>query len=102
SDVSTQNPDTNSAGYYNYNITRTWTATDVTGNATSCEQIITVHDVTAPTITCPADVTLNCQDDTTSAATGGGAGTDICSSVTITQSDVSTQNPDTNSAGYYN
>ena len=43
-------------------ITRTWTATDNCGNASTCIQTITVEDVTAPVITCPVDVTVNCED----------------------------------------
>ncbi|MFT6183621.1 MAG: hypothetical protein ACJAYM_001138, partial [Flavobacteriales bacterium] len=39
---------------------RTWTATDVCGNASSCTQNITINDFAAPTITCPADVTIEC------------------------------------------
>ena len=102
SDVSTQNNDSNTAGYYNYTITRTWRATDVTGLYTESNQIITVQDVTAPTVTDVADAVVNCEDDSTSAATGVATGNDNCSPVAITQSDVSTQNNDPNTAGYYN
>ncbi|MFT6336579.1 MAG: hypothetical protein ACJATI_003338, partial [Halioglobus sp.] len=37
----------------------TWTATDDAGNTASCVQTITVEDNEDPTITCPADLTLN-------------------------------------------
>ncbi|HEV7782833.1 MAG TPA: PKD-like domain-containing protein, partial [Chitinophagaceae bacterium] len=43
-----------------YIITRTYRATDVCGNFAECTQIITVNDVTAPTLTCPAPVTVSC------------------------------------------
>ncbi len=102
SQTSTQNASPNNAGYYNYVITRTWTATDVTGNASSCVQTITVQDVTAPLVTCPAIVTVNCQDNNTSGATGVATATDNCSPVAITQSQTSTQNADVNNAGHYN
>jgi hypothetical protein len=102
SDVSTQNADLNNAGHYNYTIKRTWTATDECGNSTNCVQAITVHDVTAPVITCPANTTVNCQDDNTSASNGKATATDNCAPVTITESDVSAQNADVNNAGHYN
>jgi hypothetical protein len=38
--------------------TITWTATDASGNKSTCEQRITVIDVTAPVITCPRDRTI--------------------------------------------
>jgi uncharacterized repeat protein (TIGR01451 family) len=41
-------------------ITRTYRATDVCGNFTDCTQLITVNDVTPPTLTCPASVTVSC------------------------------------------
>ncbi len=51
----------------NYTITRTCTVADHCGNSTSHDQIITVRDIIAPTITAPADVTLysaaNCSYD---------------------------------------
>ena len=36
----------------------TWTATDASGNATTALQSVTVNDVTAPTVTAPANVTV--------------------------------------------
>ncbi len=102
SQTSTQNADVNNAAHYNYVITRTWRATDVTGNFSECVQTITVEDVTKPIITCPADVTVNCQDNNTSSATGVATATDNCSPVTITQSQTSTQNADVNNAAHYN
>src|SRR5512133_3572952 len=59
-------------------ITRTWTATDNCGNASTCNQVITVVDVTAPVITCPADVTVNCEDPITPAALGTATALDNC------------------------
>ncbi len=44
-------------------ITRTWTAEDECGNSSTCDQMIYVVDTTAPSITCPADVTVQCLAD---------------------------------------
>ena len=52
-------------------ITRTWTATDASGNPMSCDQIIMVVDNMAPTFTAPAAVTLNCEDDVTDLTLAG-------------------------------
>ena len=68
-------------------IDRTWTATDACGNVSSCVQHISFADTTAPVITCPADLTLECPANTTTNATGAATATDGCSSVAITYSD---------------
>ena len=44
-------------------ITRTYQAADSCGNTTTCTQTITVNDSIAPTITCPAAVTVACVTD---------------------------------------
>lgn len=41
-------------------IVRRWTAVDACGNVTTCEQRITVADLTPPVIICPADYTRRC------------------------------------------
>jgi len=83
----------------------TWTATDVHNNTSQCNQIIRVLDRQAPAITCPSGITLNCQDDNSSVATGVATATDNCTGteeITITQSDVSTQDPSVNNPAHYN
>lgn len=44
----------------NYIIQRTFTATDVCANTSTCIQTISIYDNTPPTITCPQDVTVSC------------------------------------------
>ena len=46
------------------------TATDANDNSSTYTQIITVVDTTAPVITGPADVTVECDQDTDPSATG--------------------------------
>ena len=101
-DVSTQDANANNAGHYNYTITRTWTATDVTGNASTCTQTITVQDVTAPIVACPANATVSCDASTAVAATGSVTGTDNCSPLAITSADASTQSANVNDVAHYN
>ncbi len=43
-----------------YTISRTYLATDACGNTSACTQLITVNDITPPSITCPANVTVSC------------------------------------------
>ena len=72
-------------------ITRTWTATDASGNFVSAPpQTITIQDTTASVITAPDDVTLEAPAaDTTPANTGTASATDtVDPSVAITFSDV--------------
>jgi hypothetical protein len=57
-------------------ITRTWTFTDDAGNQSICDQIITVDDTTDPVITCPPDITFECEMGDPGTATA----TDNCDS----------------------
>jgi hypothetical protein len=61
-------------------ITRTWTATDGVNLMATCVQTITIVDTQAPTIACPADLTLQCVSgqDTSPATTGTASATDAC------------------------
>ncbi len=43
-------------------LLRTWTATDNCGNSDSCVQEIVVEDTTLPEITCPLNVTVECDE----------------------------------------
>ncbi len=104
-DVSTYNADPANVLHYNYVITRTWRAQDVAGNFSTCIQTITVHDVTNPVITCPGNVTINCQDDNTPTGTGTATATDNCAAagnIAITYGDVSTYNADPANVLHYN
>ncbi len=84
SDVSTQDPNTNSSGHYNYTITRTWTATDNHGNSSSCAQVITVQDITDPTAVCKAaSVTLSGGTASITPADVDGGSTDNCGPVSL-------------------
>ena len=59
-------------------ITRTWTATNDCGNSTSCEQTVTVVNMTSPVIICPDDVTIDCDASTATAVAGYASATDTC------------------------
>jgi subtilisin-like proprotein convertase family protein len=63
SDIANTQGAPGTCAFYNYSITRRWTATDACGNTATCNQTITVTDNTAPTITCPAPETLECDDN---------------------------------------
>ncbi len=72
-------------------ITRTWTASDACGLTVTADQVITVVDTTAPVVTAPADLTLECGDDTDPAFTGTATATDACDTApVVTYSDVVT------------
>jgi hypothetical protein len=69
-------------------ITRTWTATDDCGNSSTCSQTIFVDDSTAPVISCPPNVTIQCNASTAPGANGTATATDNCdNTVTITNFD---------------
>jgi len=59
-------------------ITRTWTAKDDCGRMTTCDQVITVEDVTAPSITCPSDATVECDESTDVSELGMAFADDNC------------------------
>ncbi|MDA0940566.1 MAG: hypothetical protein O2990_06160, partial [Bacteroidetes bacterium] len=77
--VSTVTTEGNAAG--NYTITRTFTATDDTGNSSTATQTITVQDTTAPQFTSvPEDFTVECSDDM---PMEDASATDNCGEVTV-------------------
>ncbi len=74
-------------------IIRTWKATDPCGKSSTCDQRITIQDVTPPTLSCPAAVTIGCEADISPAALGSATANDNCtpqSAITITYSDNAT------------
>ncbi|WP_188495866.1 HYR-like domain-containing protein, partial [Flavobacterium palustre] len=79
----------------NYSVTRTWTAVDDCGNTSTKSQKINVQDITAPTFTVPADITVNaganCVSNLDPTATGTATNiSDACDqnpTVTYTDSD---------------
>ncbi|MBP6235153.1 MAG: T9SS type A sorting domain-containing protein [Saprospiraceae bacterium] len=61
-------------------ITRTWTATDASGAIASCVQLIKKEDKVAPQLQCPANVTINCDQQPQPAITGTAVASDNCQS----------------------
>jgi hypothetical protein len=66
-----------------YTIARTYRGTDICNNTAECTQIITVNDQTAPSITCPAPVTVKCAADVPAANIELVTASDNCGSATI-------------------
>lgn len=86
SDVSTQDANPASPAHYNYTITRTWTAT-YGSFSSSCTQVITVQDVTAPSAQCQnVSVTLMNGAATVTAAQVDHGSSDNCGPVTLSLS----------------
>ena len=93
SDVTTESP----SCPQEYTITRTWTSTDVCGNSSTCTQLITIDDSLPPVMSCPANVTIECIDDTTPVNTGLATSSDLCDAApSMTHSDVTIDMPATN------
>jgi len=61
--------------------TVTWTATDANGNASTGTQTVTVADTTAPTVTAPANVTVEATGPTTAVSLGSATASDIVDGV---------------------
>ncbi|MEN3322094.1 gliding motility-associated C-terminal domain-containing protein, partial [Mariniflexile soesokkakense] len=73
-----------------YTITRTWTATDVCGNISTADQIISTSDTTAPEFvenTLPGDITVECSSIPAAETL---TATDNCGTATVTVNDVRT------------
>jgi hypothetical protein len=62
-----------------------WTATDGSGNSSSCDQTVTVNDNEAPAISCPANITRSTDSGTCSANINPGTATatDNCGSPSV-------------------
>ncbi|MBK8506831.1 MAG: hypothetical protein IPL46_34450 [Saprospiraceae bacterium] len=61
-----------------YDIVRRWVMFDDCNNRDTLEQRVHVVDIYSPTITCPPNITINCEDDTTALNTGTPVVTDVC------------------------
>ena len=66
----------------NYQIVRTFTATDNCDNSATATQTITVQDTTAPELSIPADYTIECDQ---TIVYDDASATDNCGEVTITE-----------------
>ncbi|OYU56650.1 MAG: hypothetical protein CFE25_05335 [Chitinophagaceae bacterium BSSC1] len=70
-----------------YTLTRTWTATDASGNTTVRKQVITVRDTQAPSLTVPANISVYTDNNICGAAVSFAAtATDNCSPASISYS----------------
>ena len=62
----------------------TFTATDGSGNKASCATSVTVADTTAPSISCPAPMIVECTGNSSATVTPGAAtAVDVCTGVTV-------------------
>jgi hypothetical protein len=83
--TSTQNTNPATAGYYNYTLTRTWTATDACGNTAGKTQVIIVQDTQKPVVVCPV-VAASCNNQVGNSKTVTLTATDNCGPVTVSYS----------------
>ena len=71
--------DSDTIGFCPHIIIRTYSTVDECGNAISCTQRITIEDTTPPVLTCPNNITIQCdQDPLDFDLTGVATGSDIC------------------------
>ncbi|MFT4535267.1 MAG: hypothetical protein ACI9P5_002633, partial [Saprospiraceae bacterium] len=81
---------------------RVYTVTDINGNEGMCTQILIIYDDIAPTLTLPANATVDCDSDMSTTTLGEATAVDNCiGGVTITYSDDNQQVNDTSDDGYY-
>jgi hypothetical protein len=75
-----------------FTLTRTYRATDLCGNSSSCTQVITVFDNTVPTINCPVNLTVSCASAVTPPNTSTVSASDNCGGAPVVTfvSDVTT------------
>lgn len=59
-------------------ITRTWTVSDACGNSATCLQTIKVRDTRRPTLTCPPNRTIQCNESKHPSNTGFATASDGC------------------------
>ncbi len=86
-----------------YTIQRTWSATDSYSNTSTCIQLITVTDNTAPVFTSatiPSPVSVSCEAFPPAMPPAQTA-TDNCSTPTINFSTINGQDPDPSTCGHY-
>lgn len=79
----------------NYTITRNWYVEDLAGNVAMHTQLITIEDHTAPLISVPANLEVECDEDQSPVNTGTATATDNCSTsaeIAITYSDAEVNN----------
>src|SRR6187549_3933345 len=92
SQVSTQT-NTGACTDQNYTLTRTWTATDNCGNASSKTQVITVSDNTAPALSgVPANTTAECSAVPSAATPTASDNCDATPTITYNESSTQTTN----------
>ncbi|MBK9105204.1 MAG: DUF3494 domain-containing protein [Saprospiraceae bacterium] len=74
--------------------TYTVTVTDVEGCTSVCSQIVAISDLTPPDITCPINVTIECDASTLPAGTGVATAIDDCDPIpAIDYADITTAGP---------
>ena len=73
-------------------IVRTWSSIDACNNIQTGTQFITIVDQTAPSITCPPDLTISCESSILPQVTGQATASDLCGAAFIGYSDQATLN----------